>query len=177
MFRFIYKLEKRFWGEQTNPNYYIGSISVLFALCSGAYLSGCTLLGDIFNTYMPHSTMSAAISLIILFIAVNIAESIIVAESVKVSILRSLLLSVFIAGGFVVGFIGAIVVIVIVILIALLYFFGAMLSEMFGLNSKGKVVLEDGTVLTKGKDLLGFTVYRDSIGREYEKRGGGFVEK
>ena len=178
-FSILYNLEKKIWGEQTNPNKYLATTTIILSAVIGALVSGCEYLNDLFNWHINSPTLTATFSLIILICGYNIAESIIATSTAKVATLRALMMTGFVILAFIVGavasFIILLIITIIVVVFLLITFIKILLNEMTGTKMNGKkFILSDGTIIKKrtpSGDLI------DETGGRWKDLGDGHVEK
>ena len=173
---YIYNIEKKIWGEQTNPNRYLATFIILLAAIMGAFLGGSEFLNEMFNWDIKSLTLTASIGMLIFLIAYNVAESIIATETANVATLRSLILSGFVILAFVIGVVASVIILLAVTIFVAIYIIITAIQIALGngVGSKGKRwKLDNGDQVREEKGLLGESYYKGSSGKSYDTNDGG----
>lgn len=95
--------------------------------------------------------------------------------STGIKIFRSVYILVLCAVGFVVGFYSAVIfsfVLIGLLVLTVLYYI-----VFDSTHKSGKIILDDGTKITREKGLCGEDYYTDQNGREYDRSGDTFTRK
>ena len=179
LFSILYTLDKNIWDEQINPNKYFATVTLLCCTLIGILWGSSNYLAEMFDWDIK-ITLTSSLASVIVLTGYNIAESIIAAETAKIATLRSLMMTGFMILGFVAGLVGSVILLVILTIIIGFYFIILVIKIALGGSAggsgggSGKIILNDGTVLTnKQSDLIGFgSSYTGNDGHKYRTDDG-----